>query len=146
MTIHNVDHDVLRIVIVVARRMGIKITEKSNCLIVEGPQNIDKINILIGVYPFFPTDLQQILTVILTKTTNSIIEDSIFPNRIAHLKELRKMQAYVYDYNHSIYIKKSILKCAKVQATDLRCAFALIIASCIFSPLSEFKTGKDGFI
>ena len=38
------------------------------------------------------------------------------------------MGGYVYDYKHIIYIKKSILKSAKVKATDLRCAFALIVA------------------
>ena len=127
-TLHNVDHKHLEVVIVVARKIGIKITKIDNGLIVEGPEKINKTNILIGPYPFFPTDLQQILTVVLTRSDTSKIEDAIFPDRIAHLKELRKMHAYVYDYNRIIYIKKSKLKSSKVKATDLRCAFALIIA------------------
>ena len=138
-TIHNVDYKQLEIVIVVARKLGIKVVKENNSLIVEGPQEIKKTNILIGPYPFFPTDLQQILTVVLTKSFSSIIEDSIFPNRIAHLKELRKMQGYVYDYNHIIYIRKSNLKSSKVKATDLRCAFALIIAGAMANGTTYIK-------
>lgn len=127
-TLYNIEHKHLELVIVTARKLGIKITKINNGLIVEGPEKINKTDILIGPYPFFPTDLQQILTVVLTKSESSKIEDTIFPSRITHLKELRKMQAYVYDYNRIIYIKKSNLKSSKVKATDLRCAFALIIA------------------
>lgn len=138
--IHNVNPKDLEIVIVVARRMGIKIEKEENKIIVEGTKVIKKTNILIGPYPFFPTDLQQIITVILTRATRSSqIEDQIFPNRIAHLKELRKMGAYVYDYNHVIYIKSSILKASKVVATDLRCAFALIIAGAMASGTTYIK-------
>lgn len=138
--IHNINPKDLEIVIVVARRMGIKIKKEENKIIVEGAKIIQKMNILIGPYPFFPTDLQQIITVILTKAAKSSqIEDQIFPNRIAHLKELRKMGAYVYDYNHIIYIKSSTLKASKVSATDLRCAFALIIAGSMASGTTYIK-------
>lgn len=138
--IHNVNPKDLEIVIVVARRMGIKVKKEENKIIVEGPSAIKKINILIGPYPFFPTDLQQIITVILTRADRSSqIEDQIFPNRIAHLKELRKMGAYVYDYNHIIYIKNSTLKASKVVATDLRCAFALIIAGAMANGTTHIK-------
>lgn len=127
--LHNVNINHLEIVIVLLRKLGVKITKNNNSLIIEGTSKINKTNLLIGNYPFFPTDLQQILTVLLTKAIGtSKIEDPIFPNRVAHLKELRKMGGYVYDYKHIIYIKKSILKSAKVKATDLRCAFALIVA------------------
>lgn len=138
-TIHNVNYKHLEIIIVVARKIGIKITKEDNRMIVEGPPKINKTNILIGAYPFFPTDLQQILTVVLTKSSNSKIEDPIFPNRITHLKELRKMQAYVYDYNRAIYIKKSTLKSSKVKATDLRCAFALIVAGAMANGTTYIK-------
>lgn len=138
--IHNVDLKHLELVIVVMRKLGIKITKKENSLIVEGPNKIHKTNILIGYYPFFPTDLQQILTVVLTRSSStSIIEDPIFPDRIAHLEELRKMGAYVYAYQHAIYIKNSKLKSAKVKATDLRGAFALIVAGTIAKGTTYIK-------
>lgn len=139
-TIHNIDIKHLELVIVVARKLGIKITKKENSLIVEGVEKIKAANILIGAYPFFPTDLQQILTVVLTKAEGtSKIEDQIFPDRTTHLKELRKMYAYVYEYHNVIYIKKSKLHSGKVQATDLRCAFALIMAGAMATGTTYIK-------
>lgn len=127
--IHNVQPKDLELVILLAQNIGISIEKYEDKIVVEGAKKIKKTNILIGHHPFFPTDLQQIITVILTKAKGtSIIEDPIFPSRIAHLKELRKMGAYVYDYHHKIYIKESTLKSAMVSASDLRCAFALIVA------------------
>ncbi len=138
--IHNINIKHLEVVIVVARKLGIKITKKENSLIVEGAKKINSMDILIGAYPFFPTDLQQILTVVLTKAEGSSkIEDQIFPDRITHLKELRKMHAYVYEYHNAIYIKKSKLQSGKVQATDLRCAFALIMAGAMANGTTYIK-------
>ena len=139
-TIHNVEPKDLELVILPARNMGIKVEKQEDKIIVEGTKRIKKTNILIGPYPFFPTDLQQIITVVLTKAKGtSIIEDQIFPSRIAHLKELRKMGAYVYDYNRCIYIKESTLKSSKVVASDLRCAFALIVAGTMASGTTYIK-------
>lgn len=138
-TIHNVDVKNLELVIILARKLGIGIIKKENLIIVEGAEKIRNTNVLVGPYPFFPTDLQQILTVVLTKSERSKIEDPIFPDRIKHLKELRKMKAYVYDYNKCIYIKKSHLQSSKVKATDLRCAFALIVAATISSGTTYIK-------
>lgn len=130
--LHNANLEHLELIITVLRKMGIKITKNQDSLVVEGTNKIHKANILIGPYPFFPTDLQQILTVVLTKASGtSTIEDPVFPSRIAHLKELRKMGAYVYEDKGIIYIKESKIKSAKVQATDLRCAFGLIVAGAI---------------
>ncbi|MBQ8292934.1 MAG: UDP-N-acetylglucosamine 1-carboxyvinyltransferase [Bacilli bacterium] len=131
-TLHNVNVKELETVIIAARRIGTKITKLKDALIVEGSKNIKRTNILIGPYPFFPTDLQQIISVVLTKADRtSIIEDPIFPNRISLVNELKKMHADIKMENNQIIIKKSTLIAAKVKATDLRCAFALIVAGAI---------------
>jgi UDP-N-acetylglucosamine 1-carboxyvinyltransferase len=49
------------------------------------------------------------------------------------------MGAYVYAYQHAIYIKNSKLKSAKVKATDLRGAFALIVAGTIAKGTTYIK-------
>ncbi len=128
--LHNVEYKLLKSVIVTARFMGIKIQElEQNKIIIEGSSKIRSINLLVGIYPFFPTDLQQIVTVVLTKASKtSKIEDPIFPTRTKHLKELRKLGAYVYEHNQAIYIKPSIIFSSKVRATDLRGAFSLVLA------------------
>ena len=138
--IHNAPIEHLHTVIMVARKMGIIVYKKDNVLVVEGNKGIKKINLLIGEYPFFPTDLQQIITVVLTKAkSSSTIEDPIFPNRVLHIKELKKMNAYIYEQNQVIHIKPSILTPAIIYATDLRCAFALIIAGAITSGTTYIK-------
>ena len=138
--IHNAPMDHLQTVIMVARKMGIIVYKKDDILVVEGNKGIKKINLLIGEYPFFPTDLQQIITVVLTKAkSSSTIEDPIFPNRIYHIKELKKMNAYIYEQNQVIHIKPCILSPGIVYATDLRCAFALIIAGAITKGTTYIK-------
>lgn len=138
--IHNAPIDHLQTVIMVARKMGIIVYKKDDILVVEGNKGIKKINLLIGEYPFFPTDLQQIITVVLTKAkSSSTIEDPIFPNRIYHIKELKKMNAYIYEQNQVIHIKPCILSPGIVYATDLRCAFALIIAGAITKGTTYIK-------
>ena len=138
--IHNAPFEHLNTVIMVARKMGIIVYKKDNILVVEGNKGIRKINLLIGEYPFFPTDLQQIITVVLTKAkSSSTIEDPIFPNRIYHLNELKKMKAYIYEQNQVIHINPCILSPAVIYATDLRCAFALIIAGVITNGTTYIK-------
>lgn len=138
--IHNAPFEHLNTVIMVARKMGIIVYKKDNILVVEGNKGIKKINLLIGEYPFFPTDLQQIITVVLTKAkSSSTIEDPIFPNRIYHLNELKKMKAYIYEQNQVIHINPCILSPAVIYATDLRCAFALIIAGVITNGTTYIK-------
>ena len=119
-------------IITVARKMGIIVYKEKDLLIVEGAKTIKKINLLVGEYPFFPTDLQQIITVVLTLSKGtSTIEDPVFPDRILHIQELKKLKAYIYLKEGVIHIKPSVLSSGIIHATDLRCAFALIIAGSI---------------
>ena len=130
--IHNAPVENMATIITVARKMGIIIYKQNNTLIVEGAKSIKKINLLVGEYPFFPTDLQQIITVVLTlSNASSTIEDPIFPNRLLHIQELKKLNAYIYEKDGLVHIKPSILSSGIIHATDLRCAFALIIAGCL---------------
>ncbi len=143
LVIHNVNAEDMQTVIIVARSMGINVETGHNCLVVEGANKINKTNLIVGAYPFFPTDLQQILTVVLTRSEKeSSIQDTIFPNRISHVVELNKMGANITVYNGSIYIRKSELKGKKVKAHDLRCAMALIIAGALADGVTYIENGE----
>lgn len=138
--IHNAPINELNTVLVVARKMGIIVYKEKDKLVVEGNNRIKRLNLQIGEYPFFPTDLQQIITVVLTKAKkSSVIEDPIFPNRIHHIDELKKMNAYIYTNDGTINIKPCILNPGIVVATDLRCAFALVVAGAIASGTTYIK-------
>jgi UDP-N-acetylglucosamine enolpyruvyl transferase len=49
------------------------------------------------------------------------------------------MNAYIYEQNQVIHIKPCILSPGIVYATDLRCAFALIIAGAITKGTTYIK-------
>ena len=109
--------------------MGIDVIIKKDTIIIRG-KNIKNINLEINEYPSFPTDLQQILTcVLLNAKSESRIKDNIYPNRISHIDELKKLKANIRYINNEIIIHKSKLVGSKVNVKDLRCGFALIVAA-----------------
>ena len=86
----------------------------------------------ISFYPSFPTDLQQILTVVCTKAiTPSIIMDTIYPKRVSHVAEIVKAKGNVEVIHDKIYIYSSALEATNIYAHDLRCGFACIVIGAI---------------
>ncbi len=87
--------------------------------------------ILTMPYPGFPTDLQQPLTSFLSVSEGtSVIIESIYVNRFAHVKELVKMGANIKLVNRSIIIHgQESLKACVVTGKDLRGGASLVIAS-----------------
>ncbi len=83
-------------------------------------------------YPHFPTDLQAIFTA-LASTINgeSIIRESVFPDRFTHIGELNRMGANVRLHEHDIIVngKENTISSADVQASDLRAGAALVVAA-----------------
>ena len=77
--------------------------------------------------------MQQPLTTLLTQATGqSIIEETIYPERFKHCAELNKMGADIDIHSGYANINgKTKLKGANVCATDLRCGAALVIAALI---------------
>lgn len=92
-------------------------------------------NIKTLVYPGFATDLQQIMATFLTQCHGrSVIEETIYENRLQNLKELDRMGANtkVRKDNRKAVIKgKTPLKGTAVTATDLRGGASLLIAGLI---------------
>jgi UDP-N-acetylglucosamine 1-carboxyvinyltransferase len=82
------------------------------------------------VFPYFPTDMQPQMTALLTLCQGqSVVQDTVFPERNSHAEELRRFGARIFVRNQSIMINGvDELEGAPVMATDLRCAAALILA------------------
>lgn len=91
---------------------------------------IKGVKIQAEMYPGFPTDLQQVLTTLLTQASNdSIIIDGVFPQRFKNCEELNKMEANITIGNGRILIKgKSNILGKHVHATDVRAGISLILA------------------
>ncbi len=81
-------------------------------------------------YPGFPTDIQAQMMALMTLGTGaSVITDSIYPDRIQHVAELKRMGARIQRVNNtSVVIGTHSLQGAPVMASDLRGGAALVIA------------------
>lgn len=91
------------------------------------------IDIITGVYPGFPTDLQQVMIPFLVSCNGvSHVEETIYENRFQNVKYTVKMGAniLVNDTVATIY-GKSQLHGRSVSATDLRGGASMIICGLI---------------
>lgn len=120
------------------KEIGVDLQEESNQLTITTAPKLKSINIKTLVYPGFPTDLGQPMSVLLTQCEGtSIFEETIYENRMGHISYLINMGADITSTRQSAIIKgKTPLKGAVVTATDLRAGAAMIIAGL----LAEGKT------
>lgn len=84
-------------------------------------------------YPGFPTDLQAPMMAALCKAAGtSVIDETVFENRMVHTRELQKMGAQItVDGQTATIIGVDELYGASVVASDIRAAFALIMAGLV---------------
>ncbi len=82
-------------------------------------------------YPGFPTDLQAQIMVWMTQAEGvSEIEETVFPQRFRHAKELARMGARVDVSPPRAWVRgPTSLHGASVRATDLRASAGLVIAA-----------------
>ena len=113
--------------------MGIKLKKESNCIILNKPAKFKPVNIKTLVFPGFPTDLGQPISVLLTQADGvSVFEETIYENRMGHVKYLQKMGANItVNDRTAIIIGKSKLHGEEVVATDLRAGAAMVIAGLV---------------
>lgn len=81
-------------------------------------------------YPGFPTDLQaQMMTLMTTGAGASVFTDTVYPDRLMHVAELKRMGARIHRVNNTcVVIGTDRLEGAPVMASDLRAGAALVIA------------------
>ncbi|MDD5865186.1 MAG: UDP-N-acetylglucosamine 1-carboxyvinyltransferase [bacterium] len=114
--------------------MGIKYKISDDKVTISKCNNILPINIKTLVYPGFPTDLGQPISVLLTQANGtSYFEETIWENRMQHVKYLNMMGANIklQDNTHSIINGPTKLKGCHINATDLRGGAALVMAGLI---------------
>jgi UDP-N-acetylglucosamine 1-carboxyvinyltransferase len=84
-------------------------------------------------HPGFPTDMQAQMTAIQAMANGmSTMTETVFENRFQHLEEMRRMNLDVTIDGSIAVIKGGCeLQGARVQATDLRAAAALILTGLV---------------
>ncbi len=117
------------------QEMGVSYEIKDHSIIVNKSSSLKPVDVTTLVYPGFPTDLGQPMSVLLTQAEGvSHMEETIWENRIGHYPYLQKMGANIELNGLKATIKgKSILKGTDINATDLRGGAALILAGLIAS-------------
>ena len=115
------------------KKIGAKITQKKNEILIKGSKKIKNINIKTSPYPGFPTDLQAQMMVLLCKANKkSFIREEIFENRFMHVAELNRMGAKISINGNKATIEGDIkFEAAELMATDLRASVSLILAALV---------------
>jgi UDP-N-acetylglucosamine 1-carboxyvinyltransferase len=110
--------------------MGVKIEVNDGKIRVKGSLPPRAIQVKTLPYPGFPTDLQpQLTSLACLARGSSVITETIFENRFAHLPGLRKMGAQIEKKEKRMIIKGvPFLKGASVVAPDIRGGVALVLA------------------
>src|SRR5699024_8669845 len=87
--------------------MGVPLEiQEESVRVLAANEKLNPITIKTLPYPGFATDLQQPITPLLIKTAGeSVIIDTIYPKRVNHIPELKRMDADIRDESDTIIIK-----------------------------------------
>lgn len=142
--IKNVLPEHLTMPIKALRKIGLQIivNEDEKSMVVAGNKKLRPLSLSTAPYPGFPTDMQPLLTSLLsTVRGKSVIVETIFERRLGHVSELNRMGANNKVNGNSITINGvEKLHGANVKATDLRAGAALVLAGLA----AEGKTIVEG--
>lgn len=113
--------------------MGVDLKIGDESIYVSNKNKLKAVKIKTQVYPGFPTDMQQIMSSLMTIAEGrSVIEETIYENRFQNLYEIKKMGANVEINSNKGYIfGPTKLRGKTVNATDLRAGASLVLAALI---------------
>ena len=131
--IKNVIKEHITSLIAKLQEIGVSIESEKNDLIINKNDKLKAFNIATLIYPGFPTDLAQPMTVLMTQCDGlSILEETIYSNRMGQVPYLNSMGADITVRNQMAFIKgKTPLIGNDVVASDLRAGASLITAGLI---------------
>ncbi|MFC6323474.1 UDP-N-acetylglucosamine 1-carboxyvinyltransferase [Companilactobacillus baiquanensis] len=115
------------------KEMGVNILESDEGIRVIGTDNLQPVDVKTLPHPGFPTDMQAQMTLVqLLSLGTTVMTETVFENRFMHFPEFGKMKAdYKIEGNSVIMFGPAQLTGAKVSATDLRAAAALVLAGIV---------------
>lgn len=140
-TIDNIIPLHLEAVTAKLREMGVKVEEGVENVFIPRTDILQAVDVKTLVYPGFPTDVQQPLSVLMTQAIGaSKVTETIYTSRFKHIDELRRMNANArVEGNTAIIQGPTKLHGSKVTATDLRAGAALVLAGLIAEGETEIQ-------
>lgn len=143
MTIENIIPTHLEALLSKLKEMGIDMDVNVDSVTIrESDNKLSPVEIKTAPYPGFATDIQQPLTALLTQAEGqSVVTETIYPERFKHCFELNKMGANIDVRNPASFTNgPTPLYGAVVEATDLRCGASLVIAGLIAQGITEIHS------
>lgn len=112
-------------------KMGAKYLLDENSIVISKAENLKPVNIETEVYPGFPTDLAQPISVLLSKCDGiSKVTENIYEKRMGHVKYLNAMGANIEIEDNKEVINGPIeFHGTDVEASDLRAGATLFLAA-----------------
>lgn len=110
--------------------MGVKVEIGQDWIEASYVKPLQGIKVETGVFPAFPTDCQQQISILMTLAeTPSVLTEKVFNSRFRHLDELMKMGADIkVTENNVAVIHPSQLTGCRVDSYDLRGAASMLMA------------------
>ncbi|HEY4696345.1 MAG TPA: UDP-N-acetylglucosamine 1-carboxyvinyltransferase [Candidatus Hydromicrobium sp.] len=133
--------------------VNISIIDENNIRVDKSQKTYKPTNISTLPYPGFPTDLQPIITVLLSTVPGiSIVTENVFENRFMYVDEINRMGANIkIDGHHAVIKGVEKLSGAPVRSFDLRAGAAMVLAglaaegSTEISDINHIKRGYEDF-
>lgn len=122
------------------RELGVRFEIIGDSILVWGDYyDFKPVEVTTQPYPGFATDLQQPLTTLLTLAHGrSKVTDTIYTERFKHCAQLNKMGANIEVVDGCCYVNgPTKLHGTRVEATDLRCGAALVVAGLMAEGITE---------
>ena len=131
-SVTNVNPNHLDIVLNYLAEAGFNLDVQNDSIRIYPSQNyINSVDMITGIYPGFPTDLQaQWMALMTLANGNSKITEEIYTDRFTHIAELTRFGAQVrLSGNIAKILGTNKLTGAPVMSTDIRASASLIIAA-----------------
>ncbi len=153
LTISPVIPEHLEIVISKLQECGCLIENSCKTLSIFPRQKLQAVDITTSPFPGFPTDLQAPFMALMTTVKGiSKIEETVFEDRMHHVRELQRMEANIsLEGNTAIVIGGNDLKATSITGGDLRSCAAMVLASLaangtsIVKGLTHLERGYEDF-
>ncbi len=129
----DVNPEHLAALVALLRSMDVQITESDDAIEVRGCGRPRAHDVITEVFPGFPTDLQAQIMAFLTRADGtSVITETIYSDRFAHVDELVRLGADItIDGSSAVVVGVPELSGAYVRSKDLRASASLVLAALV---------------
>lgn len=121
--------------------IGVDLKYEKNKIIINKKENLKPFNVTTQIYPGFPTDLAQPISVLMTQCVGlSVLEETIYANRMGQVPYLNQMGANIKVENQKAYINGKTTLCGcDVEASDLRAGASLVLAGLLANKITKIS-------